>query len=70
MNRINVDEIFCKGCLLCVDACPAEVLAVSGRRNAKGYLVPEAKKPDGCTGCQSCELICPDLAIEVERGDS
>ena len=70
MNRINVDEVFCKGCLLCVEACPVDVLGVSSRRNAKGYLMPEAKQPEDCTGCLSCELICPDLAIEVERDDS
>ena len=21
--------------------------------------------PDGCTGCELCELLCPDLAITV-----
>ena len=26
---------------------------------------PVVVNPDGCTGCELCELLCPDLAITV-----
>ncbi|HEX2979527.1 MAG TPA: 4Fe-4S binding protein, partial [Anaerolineaceae bacterium] len=37
-GRIEVDERYCKGCGLCVGACPSHVLALDGSRlTAKGY---------------------------------
>lgn len=67
MRRIIVDKVFCKGCGLCVAQCPAQVLEIGGYRNQKGYLLPQAARPQDCTGCLACELICPDLAIHVEK---
>ncbi len=69
MNRITVDEKYCKGCHLCIDQCEKGVLAVSNNRNAKGYLTPEAVDSDKCIRCLRCELICPDMAIEVEESE-
>ena len=69
MRQINVDEQYCKGCHLCISQCKKEVLAVSSKRNAKGYLIPEARTPQECIGCSQCEMICPDMAITVEGQD-
>ena len=55
----------CKGCELCIPACPVGVLRMSDVRNEKGYLVPELL--DGCTGCTACQLICPDFVFDVYR---
>lgn len=33
--------------------------------NAKGYHPPEPIDPASCTGCKTCELLCPDFAIFV-----
>lgn len=68
MSRIIVDETYCKGCGLCVDACPEGIVELDQARiNAKGYhpavLVDEAK----CTSCSSCATMCPDMAITVWR---
>ncbi len=63
--EITVDKAFCKGCGLCIDVCPREVLAFSRERGAAGFMVPEAVKPEACTRCMMCELICPDFAIVV-----
>ena len=65
-HHICIDETYCKGCHLCIDQCPKNVLEVSTRRNAKGYLVPKAEKEPACAGCMVCEMICPDMAITVE----
>jgi 2-oxoglutarate ferredoxin oxidoreductase subunit delta len=62
---ITVDSKFCKGCNLCIEVCPREVLSVSKERGAAGSLIVEATKPEACTSCMMCELICPDFAIVV-----
>ena len=56
----------CKGCGICVHFCPAGVLEMSEEYTPKGYHPPRRKKSAMCTGCRSCELMCPDLAIFVE----
>lgn len=68
MPRISVDEHFCKGCGLCVDACPQGIVALDRARiTAKGYHPAQLVDADACTGCMSCALMCPDVAITVVR---
>lgn len=63
---IVIDADACKGCHLCIDQCPQDILEVSRNRSVKGYLMPMAKGVDDCITCMRCEMICPDLAITVE----
>lgn len=66
-GRVVVNESFCKGCELCVSACPQEVLALSSERiTAKGYH-PAELAAQGCTGCGVCAIVCPEAAIIVYR---
>jgi 2-oxoglutarate ferredoxin oxidoreductase subunit delta len=58
INREN-----CKGCAFCVEFCPPKVLELEKGYNVKGYHPPFLAKPDGCTGCDMCGLMCPDFAI-------
>ena len=38
MARIIVDEKVCKGCSMCIHACPKKIIALAkDRLNAKGY---------------------------------
>lgn len=55
----------CKGCELCVEFCPEDVLYTSDLTNAKGYHYPEvaAGKEDSCVHCEFCSLVCPEFAI-------
>ena len=63
---VEFDEEFCKGCELCIRACPVDTLVLSKRMNQKGYrLVEDAHGK--CTGCASCALVCPDAVITVYR---
>ena len=55
----------CKGCELCIPACPPRVLRMTDRRNALGLPYPELLP--GCTGCGACLLVCPDFCFEVHR---
>jgi 2-oxoglutarate ferredoxin oxidoreductase subunit delta len=56
----------CKGCELCIEACPQESLALSPKINAQGYHFVVLIK-DNCTGCTNCALVCPDAVITVYR---
>lgn len=63
---VNVER--CKGCDLCVQACPAKVLALQPKEvNNRGFHYAYMENPEACIGCQSCALVCPDGCIEVYR---
>lgn len=51
----------CKGCELCVESCPRQVLALNERD--KVVIV----KLEDCIFCGLCELRCPDFAIWLEK---
>lgn len=65
-GTIKVDGKICKGCELCIVACPQDALALSVNFNDKGYRFVELIN-DACTGCTNCALVCPEAAILVYR---
>ena len=65
-GTIEVAKELCKGCELCVAACPQECLGLSPAFNARGYRVA-ALAAETCTGCSACAIVCPDTAITVFR---
>ena len=56
----------CKGCELCLEACPQGCLVMSPDLNRKGYHYAILAS-DTCTGCINCALVCPDAVITVYR---
>jgi len=58
-GRVEVFEEECKGCGLCVDACPPNVMKLTERLNGHGYH-PAAYIGSGCTGCGICFFACPE----------
>ncbi len=66
-GTVVFDTDRCKGCGLCIPACPKGVLAFSGKLNQSGYDVVHMAHPDACIGCAFCALTCPDIVIEVYR---
>lgn len=64
---VIVENERCKGCGLCIAACPQKVLAFSGVLNKSGYDVVHMQSPDACVGCAFCALTCPDIALSVYR---
>ncbi|HTK82825.1 MAG TPA: ferredoxin family protein [Bacteroidota bacterium] len=65
-GTIAVDIETCKGCELCIEACPQESIDLSGSINKQGYHYAVLVK-DNCTGCVNCALVCPDAVITVYR---
>ena len=55
----------CKGCELCVDACPKNIVAMSQEFNDKGYRPALCLDDSQCIGCAICARSCPDTVIEI-----
>lgn len=67
-GRVVIDVERCKGCELCRDACPKDVLALAESLNAKGYRPVILLDPaHDCSGCALCATVCPDGCITVYR---
>lgn len=58
----------CKGCGLCVDVCPKQILRLSLEDlNSKGYHPAEIIDQSKCIACGFCAIMCPDVCIKVEK---
>lgn len=68
-GTVKVDIETCKGCELCVEACPQDTISMSKEINNKGYHYAVTVQ-DNCTGCVNCALVCPDAVITVYRSSS
>jgi 2-oxoglutarate ferredoxin oxidoreductase subunit delta len=66
-GRIVIDQVLCKGCEICIAFCPKQLIALSDKLNAAGYLPSSFNDRGDCNGCASCALVCPEVAIEVYR---
>ncbi len=62
-----VDREACKGCGLCVVACPHQLLAQNKQVNSRCYHYSFMGKPEECIGCSNCAVVCPDSCITVYR---
>jgi len=70
MAKVEISASKCKGCKLCVEACPQECLVMSEGLNVRGVHPAKFDGTRGeCRACMNCVLICPDVAIEVLEDD-
>ncbi len=68
MAKVTFNEDRCKGCGLCVEACPKKIVTMAKDKiNAKGFHPATVIEMDKCIGCAFCATMCPDVVIEVER---
>jgi len=68
VGKIIINKELCKGCALCVSACPQKLIVLAEEINSKGYHPAELVVPKGvCSGFTLCALTCPEVAIEVFR---
>lgn len=71
MAKMTVEFDRCKGCGLCVTACPKKIVSLQQEKlNKKGYYTAVCIDEDACIGCALCAMMCPDCAILVsaEKG--
>lgn len=67
-GAIVVNTERCKGCQLCIVACPQGVIALAQKKvNNHGYPYVEPAQAEKCVGCGSCGIVCPDGCITVYR---
>jgi Na+-translocating ferredoxin:NAD+ oxidoreductase subunit B len=55
-----IDETWCIGCTLCLDACPTDAIVGSNK------LMHTVIEPQ-CTGCELCIPVCPVDCISLEN---
>ena len=68
MPKVTFQTDLCKGCGLCVNACPKNCLTIDvAVINKKGYSPAVMNAPDKCIGCAFCATMCPDCIITVEK---
>jgi len=66
-GTVVVDTERCKGCNLCVVACPPKALSLSKEANSRGYNYSFLSNHDACVGCVACAYVCPDACITVYK---
>jgi 2-oxoglutarate ferredoxin oxidoreductase subunit delta len=64
-GKVIIDREMCKGCMLCLRACPVKVLETDSELNSSGSHTSKAVHADKCIACGNCYEVCPDVCIEV-----
>lgn len=59
MTEIIIHEEGCRGCELCIDVCPTEVIEFDEQER-----IARIREAEDCIGCLSCAYICPPNVIE------
>ncbi len=68
MPKVTFNTDMCKGCGLCVIACPKKILVIAKDKiNAKGHSPAEMTDESKCIACAFCATMCPDCVIKVEK---
>ena len=68
MPKVTFQQDRCKGCGLCVEACPKKILEIAKDViNKKGHNPARMTNQEACIGCAFCATMCPDCVITVEK---
>lgn len=66
-GKVTIEKEECKGCGVCVDACPPNCLELLATLNTYGAH-PAHYTGENCSGCGICFYVCPEPgAITVHR---
>ena len=57
MAKVTFNESLCKGCSLCVNACPKKIVKLKSDLTAKGYYPATVEETDKCIGCAFCATV-------------
>jgi 2-oxoglutarate ferredoxin oxidoreductase subunit delta len=64
-GMIEIDRELCKGCFLCIRACPVKVLSADTEINSSGSYPAKVLNVEKCIACGNCYEVCPDVCIRV-----
>ena len=64
-GKIIIDRELCKGCCLCVRACPVKILEMDTELNTSGSYPVKTVNSEKCIACGNCYEVCPDVCIEI-----
>lgn len=64
-GKVVINRERCKGCYLCVRACPFGVLEADTGMNSGGVHPVLDAHGEKCTACASCYRVCPDVVLTV-----
>lgn len=66
LDPIDIATNRCKGCGLCVEACPKHVLHLDEQTvNDLGYHPAQLTDGATCTSCAICARVCPDTVFTI-----
>ena len=60
MAQVVFNPHACKGCGLCVSACPKKIIDLDSK-------ALNEKDREKCIVCGFCATICPDVAIKIQE---
>ncbi|MDR1898917.1 MAG: ferredoxin family protein [Treponema sp.] len=64
-GKVTIDRELCKGCYLCIRACPMKVLEQDSAPNSSGSYPSKPVREEKCVACGNCYEVCPDVCITV-----
>ena len=68
MAKVTFKTDLCKGCGLCVEACPKKIIVIARDIiNKKGHNPAAITDQSKCIACAFCATMCPDCVITVEK---
>ncbi|MFP4378387.1 MAG: 4Fe-4S dicluster domain-containing protein [Spirochaetales bacterium] len=68
-NYVSIHAALCKGCRVCIEACPKHCIVLGSKINQLGYQYARFEK-DACTACGLCFYSCPEPgAITVYKDE-
>ena len=70
-GKVVIDRDLCKGCYLCIHACPVKALEKDNELNLTGIHPSKPGENQGkCIACGNCYEVCPDVCIQVFQLDA
>lgn len=68
MFVVTIERDMCKGCGLCIEFCPRELITLAEELSKRGVQPATfTGDPERCTGCGNCAAMCAEAAIEIEE---
>jgi 2-oxoglutarate ferredoxin oxidoreductase subunit delta len=60
MPVVQIEEVGCRDCGLCVEICPTDVFEEEAQKK-----MAKVVRPEDCIGCTSCVYLCPSRCLTV-----